>query len=119
MSNTDQPEGSLQERLAERERRLAALRSKLPAASRAALDRLRSAAPSARSRTTIPRRADAEGPAPLSFSQERLWFLDRLQPGGSPYIMPAILRLAGRLDVGALARALAEVVRRRSRRTCR
>jgi amino acid adenylation domain-containing protein len=112
MSKTDQPEGSLQERLAERERRLAALRSKLPEASRAALDRLRSAAPSARPRTTIPRRPDAGGPAPLSFSQERLWFLDRLQPGGSPYIMPAILRLGGRLDVGALARSLAEIVRR-------
>ena len=52
------------------------------------------------------------GDLPLSFAQERLWFLDRLQPGGSSYNIPAALRLAGRLDVGALAPALAAIVRR-------
>jgi amino acid adenylation domain-containing protein len=48
---------------------------------------------------------------PLSFAQERLWFLDRLQQGGS-YAIPAALRLAGRLDAVALERALGAVVRR-------
>jgi amino acid adenylation domain-containing protein len=49
---------------------------------------------------------------PLSFAQERLWFLDRLQPGGTAYVIPAALRLGGALDVDALRRALGEVVRR-------
>ncbi|HKV12992.1 MAG TPA: amino acid adenylation domain-containing protein [Thermoanaerobaculia bacterium] len=49
---------------------------------------------------------------PLSFSQERLWFLDQLAPGGSVYNMPAVLRFAGRLDVAALARSRNEIVRR-------
>jgi amino acid adenylation domain-containing protein len=109
----DQPEGSLQDRLAERERRLAALRSKMSDAQRAALGRLRSAPPSVQSlqKTAIPRRG-VSGPAPLSFAQERLWFLDRLEPGGSAYIIPSALRLTGRLEAACLARALAEIVRR-------
>ncbi|HEX2209622.1 MAG TPA: amino acid adenylation domain-containing protein, partial [Longimicrobium sp.] len=49
---------------------------------------------------------------PLSFAQERLWFLDQLQPGGSFYNVPAAVRLSGALDVPALERALGEVVRR-------
>jgi amino acid adenylation domain-containing protein len=52
------------------------------------------------------------GPLPLSFAQERLWFLDRLQPGDTAYNVPAALRLGGALDVPALERALGEVVRR-------
>ncbi|HEX7185752.1 MAG TPA: amino acid adenylation domain-containing protein, partial [Thermoanaerobaculia bacterium] len=50
--------------------------------------------------------------APLSFAQERLWFLDRLQPGGSLYNIPAVLRLSGELDVEALRRSFTEIVRR-------
>ena len=49
---------------------------------------------------------------PLSFAQERLWFLDQLEPGSAAYNMPAALRLRGRLDVPALAASLAEIVRR-------
>ncbi|MFL5542922.1 MAG: amino acid adenylation domain-containing protein, partial [Longimicrobiaceae bacterium] len=51
-------------------------------------------------------------PPPLSFAQERLWFLDRLQPGSGFYNIPVALRLSGALDVEALERALGEVVRR-------
>ncbi|HEX8276243.1 MAG TPA: amino acid adenylation domain-containing protein [Longimicrobiaceae bacterium] len=54
-------------------------------------------------------RADA---LPLSFAQERLWFLDRLQPAGAAYNIPVALRLSGPLDEPALARALGEIVRR-------
>ncbi|HEX2187467.1 MAG TPA: amino acid adenylation domain-containing protein [Longimicrobiaceae bacterium] len=49
---------------------------------------------------------------PLSFGQERLWFLDRLEPGSPAYNMPTALRLRGSLDPRALRRALGEVVRR-------
>ncbi|MEA2693948.1 MAG: hypothetical protein QOJ16_3335, partial [Acidobacteriota bacterium] len=55
-------------------------------------------------------RAGAE--APLSFAQERLWFLDRLEPGSAAYNLPAAFRLAGRLDLAALAASLGEVARR-------
>src|ERR1700751_1881064 len=50
--------------------------------------------------------------APLSFAQERLWFLDRLQPGSSLYNIPAVLRLTGDLDVAGLRWSFAEIVRR-------
>ncbi len=49
---------------------------------------------------------------PLSFAQERLWFLDQLAPGEATYNIAGGVRLAGDLDVSALSRALAEVVRR-------
>jgi amino acid adenylation domain-containing protein len=48
----------------------------------------------------------------LSYAQQRLWFLDQLEPGSAAYNMPAAVRLSGRLDEAALARALAAVVRR-------
>jgi amino acid adenylation domain-containing protein len=50
--------------------------------------------------------------ASASFAQERLWFLDRMEPGSAAYNLPAALRLRGALDAPALERALAEVVRR-------
>ncbi|HEX8273730.1 MAG TPA: amino acid adenylation domain-containing protein, partial [Longimicrobiaceae bacterium] len=52
------------------------------------------------------------GPLPLSFAQERLWFLDRLQPGSAFYNVYSALRLGGALDVRALETALGEIVRR-------
>jgi amino acid adenylation domain-containing protein len=59
-------------------------------------------------------------PPPLSFAQERLWFLDRLEPGTTTYNMLAPRRLTGPLDVDALERALGEIVRRHEvlRTTC-
>ncbi|MFT3764376.1 MAG: amino acid adenylation domain-containing protein [Minicystis sp.] len=58
--------------------------------------------------TRVPR----EGALPLSFAQERLWFLDQLDPDSTSYNIPARLRLTGQLDVPALERALREIVRR-------
>ncbi|MBZ4422338.1 non-ribosomal peptide synthase/polyketide synthase [Myxococcus sp. RHSTA-1-4] len=52
------------------------------------------------------------GPPPLSFAQQRLWFLDQLSPDSIAYNIQVALRLEGTLDVGALERALAEVARR-------
>jgi amino acid adenylation domain-containing protein len=49
---------------------------------------------------------------PLSFAQERLWFLDRLRPGQASYNVPVALRLRGALDAAALERSLSEIVRR-------
>ena len=49
---------------------------------------------------------------PLSFAQERLWFLDQLDPGRATYNMPGAVRLLGRLSLPALGAALAAVVER-------
>ena len=51
-------------------------------------------------------------PVPLSFAQQQLWLVHQLDPGSPAYNLPASLRLTGRLDVAALARALAELARR-------
>jgi amino acid adenylation domain-containing protein len=49
---------------------------------------------------------------PLSFSQQRLWFIDQLEPGDHSYNIPLSIRLDGPLSVSALAHALTEIVRR-------
>ena len=49
---------------------------------------------------------------PASYSQQRLWFLDQLQPGSGAYNMPTAARLQGPLDAGVLERALNEVIAR-------
>jgi acyl carrier protein len=53
-----------------------------------------------------------DGELPLSFAQQRLWFLDQMGPGLSAYNMPGAIRLSGQLNVSALERSLEEVVRR-------
>ncbi|WP_052451142.1 non-ribosomal peptide synthetase, partial [Pseudomonas batumici] len=56
---------------------------------------------------------DREGPLALSFAQQRLWFLDQLDPTASAaYHMPASLVLRGSLDQGALEAALDRLVAR-------
>ncbi|HEX2206854.1 MAG TPA: amino acid adenylation domain-containing protein, partial [Longimicrobium sp.] len=54
----------------------------------------------------------SDGPAPLSFAQERLLLIDQLQPGLAAYNIPTGLRIRGAPDVDALHRALNEIVRR-------
>ncbi|MFJ6620662.1 amino acid adenylation domain-containing protein [Kitasatospora sp. NPDC091335] len=56
--------------------------------------------------------APRTGPLPLSSAQQRLWFLDRLEPGSAEYLVPTVLRLTGRLDERALGLALDHVVAR-------
>ncbi|MDQ2586489.1 non-ribosomal peptide synthase/polyketide synthase [Saccharothrix yanglingensis] len=54
----------------------------------------------------------AAGEPPLSFAQQRLWFLDQFAPGGTEYATPLAVRLRGELDVPRLARALTALVER-------
>ncbi|HEX6864513.1 MAG TPA: amino acid adenylation domain-containing protein, partial [Thermoanaerobaculia bacterium] len=57
-------------------------------------------------------RVPRTGPLPASFAQQRLWFLDQLEPGGFAYNLAGAVRLEGALDVAALAGALGGIVRR-------
>ena len=59
----------------------------------------------------IPRR-ESQDDIPLSFAQERLWFLDQLQPGDAAYNMPGVAWLEGDLNVAALEQSLNEIIRR-------
>ncbi|HKH45466.1 MAG TPA: amino acid adenylation domain-containing protein [Thermoanaerobaculia bacterium] len=59
----------------------------------------------------IPRR-ETPGPAPLSFDQERIWFLHQLDPQETAYNVATITKIRGRLDLPRLIAALNEVVRR-------
>ncbi|HSF39893.1 MAG TPA: amino acid adenylation domain-containing protein, partial [Thermoanaerobaculia bacterium] len=79
------------------------------AALAAAVDRARGTGAEAAGPIVAVSRAAA---LPLSFAQERLWFLDRLAPGLPLYSLPVALRLAGGLDAAALSRALGEIARR-------
>ncbi|HEX7839724.1 MAG TPA: condensation domain-containing protein, partial [Kofleriaceae bacterium] len=59
----------------------------------------------------IPRRTDA-GPAPLSLMQQRVWYLEQLQLGRTVFNTPSAHRLHGPIDLAALGRAFAQMVRR-------
>ncbi|HEY1348559.1 MAG TPA: amino acid adenylation domain-containing protein [Ktedonobacteraceae bacterium] len=59
----------------------------------------------------VPLPADG-APLPLSFAQQRLWFLDQLAPASPLYNIPYALRLKGPLHTQALRRSLQEIVRR-------
>jgi amino acid adenylation domain-containing protein len=52
------------------------------------------------------------GPLPLSFAQQRLWFIDQLEPDRAVYNVPVALRIDGPLRSVVLAQSLGEIVRR-------
>ncbi len=58
------------------------------------------------------RRISRDGPIPLSYAQQRLWFLDRMQPGNTQYNLMVPLRLTGPLDVAAMRDAIDAIPRR-------
>ncbi|MCB1034947.1 MAG: AMP-binding protein, partial [Acidobacteria bacterium] len=60
----------------------------------------------------IPRRPDAAAPARLSSLQQRLWFLDQLEPGTPAYNMHGAFRWRGALEPAALQASFAEIARR-------
>ena len=59
--------------------------------------------------SVIPR-CERSGRAPLSFAQQRLWFLDQLAPGSPVYNISEGMHLVGPLDVPALGQSLKEIV---------
>ena len=65
----------------------------------------------ARQLAPIPRRED-QGPAPLSFPQQRIWFLEQWEPGSFTHNGTRAFRLKGQLDTSALERALTAIVDR-------
>lgn len=56
--------------------------------------------------------APPTGPLPLSFGQQRLWFLHQLQPDSPAYNIPLAVKLRGELNVDALAESLRRLIRR-------
>ncbi|NJL35427.1 MAG: hypothetical protein HC899_00755 [Leptolyngbyaceae cyanobacterium SM1_4_3] len=59
-----------------------------------------------------PLREGRDRPLPLSFAQERLWFVEQLHPGNTAYNEPAALQITGTFDLDVFQRCLAEIVRR-------
>jgi amino acid adenylation domain-containing protein len=57
-------------------------------------------------------RVPRDGEIPLSFGQQRLWFLDQLEPASIAYNVPQALRIAGPLDARAVEVSIREVIRR-------
>ncbi|MGD1922163.1 MAG: condensation domain-containing protein, partial [Pleurocapsa sp.] len=49
---------------------------------------------------------------PLSFAQQRLWFMEQLQPGSAAYNIPSGVKLSGDLDLDIFTNSLIEIVRR-------
>ncbi|MFJ1709923.1 condensation domain-containing protein, partial [Kitasatospora sp. NPDC088346] len=86
------------------------IRALFEATTVAALDAwITTTARSARAGLTVRERPDI---VPLSFAQQRLWFLNRFEGPSSTYNIPIGLRLSGRVDVGALRLALRDLVER-------
>ena len=73
--------------------------------SQAIDDALRATGPVRR----ITRQADSSE-APLSFAQQRLWFIDQLEPGNPFYNLYTVIEMKGRLDLLALERTLSEII---------
>jgi hypothetical protein len=58
------------------------------------------------------KKTEREGVLPLSHAQQRLWFIDKLDPGNTAYNISIVARLKGALDKKSLSRGLNETVRR-------
>ncbi len=88
------------------------LRNELIANKAEILSLLNDAKAAGRSKPTGIPRIQRKGDLPPSFAQERLWFLDQLEPGTFAYNIPTSFRLQGMLDTAVLERSIGEIVRR-------
>ena len=86
--------------------------TRLTPEERAALEERLLGTSSRSSVETIPRLPHDRSPLPLSFAQQRMWFMEQLTPGTALYNVPWAVRLTGPLDVGALRRSLESLVER-------
>ncbi|MBK8253569.1 MAG: amino acid adenylation domain-containing protein [Polyangiaceae bacterium] len=68
--------------------------------------------PSGRAKSTTIPRVPRDGALPLSFAQQRLWFLDKLEPNSAVYNIPLSVRVSGPLSVSALERSLSALTDR-------
>ncbi|MDQ3803309.1 MAG: condensation domain-containing protein, partial [Acidobacteriota bacterium] len=84
----------------------------LTSQQRAALEQLAKKAGIALPEPSLAPRPPGMNSVPLSFAQQRLWFLDQLEPGSPVYNLSSAMRLSGSLHVGALRGSLNEIVRR-------
>ena len=70
----------------------------------------RSAKPNTSASTIVP--ANSEHPPPLSFAQQRVWFLAQFEPESSAYHLPLAFHIHGNLDVAALERSFEHIMQR-------
>ncbi|MFZ0634350.1 MAG: amino acid adenylation domain-containing protein [Candidatus Acidiferrales bacterium] len=73
---------------------------------------LRKAVEAARAGVTGIPRVDRSPDLPVSFCQQRLWFLDQMEPGNAAYNIAGALRLTGKLNSEALEHSISEIIRR-------
>src|SRR5438034_6395023 len=76
------------------------------------LHKLKAALAGEHARPVVLARRERGARVPATYPQEQLWFLDRLVPGQARNNLAGLFRLRGQLDVSALRRALAEIIRR-------
>jgi amino acid adenylation domain-containing protein len=97
----------------------AELRAELTKNKQEILAFLQSSRNTAVSKEVVLARVKRAGPLPLSYAQQRLWFLCQLDPDSPVYNIPIAVSLKGQLDADALQRAIREIIRRNeSLRTC-
>lgn len=84
----------------------------LSAAKKILLEKLVQSVPQELPMEPVIPRLEHSGPMPMSFAQQRLWFLEQLAPGNPVYNVFEALHLSGTLNVPALQHGLSEIVRR-------
>ena len=98
--------------LAQRRSEVAVRRAALSAHKQKALDALLKKGAEAIAPARVIPTCPPDVTAPLSFAQERLWFLDQLEPGTTAYNICVPFRITGRLSVTALSQSVNEMLRR-------
>src|SRR6185503_14660948 len=89
---------------------ISSLRSNLTEAQRALLEKRMKGKPTAAPQAIAPRKQQQD--VPVSFGQQRLWFLQQAEPNSVAYNIPAGLHLEGDINVAALEASLDEIVKR-------